>query len=152
VQGTVFNYGVNQDRLKAWGFQSLAEIKDDLIANLYKIPPVAPRGLRDEDGVTRAISYVDHPFAASFVLFGDFYDTTAHNLNTDQFLVGLPDPSCVSCFREDDPRFVVQHTAMLRWDYHRSVEKLTDTVYLVTGPHPKDIKPYDILHCCVKKA
>lgn len=152
IQGTVFNYGVNQDRLKAWGVGSLAEIRDDLMANLYKIPPVAPRGLRDEEGSTRAISYVDHPFAASFILFADFYDTTAHNLQSEQFLVGLPDPSCVSCFREDDPRFVVQHTAMLRWDYHRSVEKLTDTIYLVTGPEPRDVKPYDILHCCVKKA
>ena len=152
IQGTVFNYGVNGERLRAWGFHSLADIKNQLVENLYSIPPVAPRGLRDEEGFTRAISYVDHPFAASFVLFADFYETTAHNLNVDQFLVGLPDPSCVSCFREDDPRFVVQHTAMLRWDYHRSVERLTDTIYLITGPTPKDIKPYDILHCCVKKA
>jgi hypothetical protein len=41
---------------------------------------------------------------------------------------------------------------MLRWDYHRSVERLTDTIYLVTGPSAKDVKPYDILHCCPKKA
>ena len=152
VQGTVFNYGVNNERLKNWGFSSLREIKDDLIENLYQIPPVAPRGLRNEDEQTLAISYVDHPFSASFVLFQDFYETTAHNLDADEFLVGLPDPSCVSCFRDDDPRFVVQHTAMLRWDYHRSVEKLTDTIYLVTGPTAHDVKPYDILHCCVKKA
>lgn len=152
IQGTVFNYGVNNERLKAWGFSSLSEIRNDLIDNLYKVPPTAPRGLRDEEGGTRAISYVDHPFAASFVMFGDFYETTAHNLGADQFLVGMPDPSCVSCFRDDDPRFVVQHTAMLRWDYHRSVERLTDAIYLVSGPSPKDIKPYDILHCCVKKA
>lgn len=152
IQGTVFNYGVNGERLKTWGINALSEIRHDLIENLYAIPPVAPRGLRDEDGETRAISYVDHPFAASFILFADFYETTAHNLGTDQFLVGLPDPSCVSCFRDDDPRFVVQHTAMLRWDYHRSVERLTDAIYLVTGPQVKDVKPYDILHCCVKKA
>ncbi len=152
IQGTVFNYGVNTERLKAWGFGSLQEIKEDLIENLYAISPVAPRGLRDEEEQTQAISYVDHPFSASFVLFHDFYETTAHNLDAEQFLVGLPDPSCVSCFRDDDPRFVVQHTAMLRWDYHRSVERLTDTIYLVTGPGPKNVKPYDILHCCVKKA
>jgi hypothetical protein len=151
VQGTVFNYGVNSERLKTWGFNSLADIRNELVENLYKVPPVAPRGLRDDDSGTLAISYVDHPFAASFVLFKDFYETTAHNLGADQFLVGLPDPSCVSCYRDDDPRFVVKHTAMLRWDYHRSVERLTDTIYLVTGPTPKDVKPYDILHCCVKK-
>jgi hypothetical protein len=40
---------------------------------------------------------------------------------------------------------------MLRWDYHRSVERLTDTIYLVSGPTLKDVKPYDILHCCPKK-
>jgi hypothetical protein len=137
--------------LKNWGVSSLGDIRSDLIENLYRIPPVAPRGLRDEEGQTEAISYVDHPFSASFVLFEDFYETTAHNLGADEFLVGLPDPSCVSCFRDDDPRFVVQHTAMLRWDYHRSVEKLTDTIYLVTGPNARDVKPYDILHCCVKK-
>lgn len=151
IQGTVFNYGVNNERLKAWGFTSLSEIKDELIENLYSIKPVAPRGLRTDDGDTQAISYVDHPFSASFVLFQDFYETTAHNLDTEEFLVGLPDPSCVSCFRNDDPRFVVEHTAMLRWDYHRSVERLTDAIYLVTGPTPKNVKPYDILHCCVKK-
>jgi hypothetical protein len=152
IQGTVFNYGVNNERLKAWGYSCLNEIKDHLVENLYGIPPVAPRGLRDDEGETQAISYVDHPFSASFVLFQDFYETTAHNLDTEEFLVGLPDPSCVSCFRNDDPRFVVQHTAMLRWDYHRSVERLTDTIYLVTGPALKSVKPYDILHCCVKKA
>jgi hypothetical protein len=152
IQGTVFNYGVNSERLKAWGYTALSEIKDHLVENLYGIQPVAPRGLRDDDGETKAISYVDHPFSASFVLFQDFYETTAHNLDSEEFLVGLPDPSCVSCFRDDDPRFVVQHTAMLRWDYHRSVERLTDTIYLVTGPAPKNVKPYDILHCCVKKA
>ncbi|MEI6082794.1 MAG: hypothetical protein WCS70_00680 [Verrucomicrobiota bacterium] len=152
IQGTVFNYGVNGERLKSWGIDSLAAIRNDLLENLYAIPPTAPRGLRDDEGETRAISYVDHPFAASFIMFADFYETTAHNLSADQFLVGLPDPSCVSCFRDDDPRFVVQHTAMLRWDYHRSVERLTDSIYLVTGPQLKDIKPYDILHCCVKKA
>ena len=152
IQGSVFNYGVNSERLKNWGFSSLNEFKDDLVDNLYKIPPVAPRGLRDEDGQTQAISYVDHPFSASFVLFEDFYETTAHNLGVREFLVGMPDPSCVSCFRDDDPRFVVQHTAMLRWDYHRSVERLTDTIYLVTGQAQKDVKPYDILHCCTKRA
>lgn len=151
IQGTVFNYGVNVERLKNWGFHSLNEIKDELIENLYNIPPVAPRGLRDDEEQTQAISYVDHPFSASFVLFQDFYETTAHNLDADEFLVGLPDPSCVSCFRDDDPRFVVEHTAMLRWDYHRSVERLTDTIYLLTGPTLKDVKRYDILHCCVKK-
>ncbi|MGA2221911.1 MAG: hypothetical protein ABSH21_09065 [Verrucomicrobiia bacterium] len=152
VQGTVFNYGVNTERLKNWGFTSLSEIEEDLMDNLYNISPVAPRGLRDEDGVTQAISYIDHPFSAAFVLFEDFYQTTAHNLDTSEFLVGLPDPSCVSCFRDDDPRFVVQHTAMLRWDYHRSVERLTDTIYLVTGPSTaQDVKPYDILHCCAKR-
>ena len=152
IQGSVFNYGVNSERLKNWGFSSLNEVKEDLVDNLYNISPVAPRGLRDDDGQTQAISYVDHPFSASFVMFEDFYDTTAHNLNTHEFLVGLPDPSCVSCFRDDDPRFVVQHTAMLRWDYHRSVERLTDAIYLVNGPSLKDVKPYDILHCCAKKA
>jgi hypothetical protein len=152
IQGTVFNYGVNSERLKNWGFSSLNEIKENLIDNLYNIPPVAPRGLRDDDGQTQAISYVDHPFSASFVLFEDFYETTAHNLDAREFLVGMPDPSCVSCFRDEDPRFVVQHTAMLRWDFHRSVERLTDAIYLVTGRSLKDVKPYDILHCCAKKA
>ena len=151
VQGSVFTYGVNVERLKNWGFKSLEEIRDHLIDNLYNIPPVAPRGLRADDGATQAISYVDHPFSASFILFDDFYETTAHNLSTGEFLVGLPDPSCVSCFGDRDPRFVVRHTALLRHDYHRSVERLTDTIYLVTGPSPADVKPYDILHCCPKK-
>ena len=130
----------------------LDDIMEDLLDNLYKIPAIAPRGLRDEDGTMQAISYVDHPFSASFVLFHDFYETTAHNLNAREFLVGMPDPSCVSCFRDEDPRFVVRHTANLRWDYHRSVEGLTDTIYLVSGPKREDVKPYDILHCCPKKA
>lgn len=152
VQGSVFTYGVNVERLKNWGVKSLEEIMDDLIDNLYNIPPIAPRGLRCEDGTTQAISYVDHPFSASFILFDDFYETTAHNLSASEFLVGLPDPSCVSCFNDNDPRFVVRHTALLRHDYHRSVERLTDAIYLVTGPTPADVKPYDILHCCPKKA
>ena len=152
VQGTVFTYGVNTERLKNWGVKSLNDVMDDLMDNLYSIQPVAPRGLRDKEGNTQAISYVDHPFAAAFILFEDFYATTSHNLSASEFLVGLPDPGCVSCFRDDDPRFVVQHTAMLRWDYHRSVERLTDTIYLVTGPKAEDVKPYDVLHCCPKKA
>lgn len=151
VQGRVFTYGVNTERLKNWGVRSLREIMDDLMDNLYAIPPVAPRGVRNGEGQTQAISYVDHPFAGAFILFEDFYETTAHNLSTNEFLVGLPDPGCVSCFRDDDPRFVVQHTALLRWDYHRSIERLTDTIYLVSGPRPQDVKPYDILHCCPKK-
>ncbi len=151
IQGSVFTYGVNSERLKNWSRDSLDDILEDLLDNLYSISPVAPRGLRDSDGVTQAISYVDHAFSASFILFEDFYSTTSHNLSTDEFLVGLPDPSCVSCFRDDNPRFVVQHTAMLRWDYHRSVERLTDTIYLVSGPTPQDVKPYDILHCCPKR-
>lgn len=151
VQGTVFNYGVNTERLKNWGFRSLAQIKRDLLDNLYATAPVGPRGLRDEQGDTHAISYVDHPFSASYILFEDFYETTAQNLGTPEFLVGLPDPSCVSCFRHDDPRFVVQHTAMLRWDYHRSVERLTDTIYCVTGPRPQDVTSYDILQSCAKR-
>ncbi len=152
IRGSVFNYGVNSERLKDWGVTQLSDIEDTLLDNLYNIPPVAPRGLRGDEEQTQAISYVDHPFSASFVLFEDFYQTTAHNLGCSEFLVGMPDPSCVSCFRDDDPRFVVQHTAMLRWDYHRSVERLTDTIYLVSGPTAKDVKPYDILHCCAKKA
>lgn len=152
IRGTVFNYGVNLERLKTWGFRNLAAIRSDCLANLHTTAPVAPRGLDDGDGGRRAISYVDHPFAASFLLFEDFYETTAHNLHARRFLVGLPDPSCLSCFRDDDPRFVVEHTAKLRWDYHRSVEKLTDTIYLVTGPRPHDIQPYDILHGCARPA
>jgi len=152
IQGSVFTYGVNTERLKNWACDTLDDIMEDLVDNLYSIQPVAPRGLRNDEGVTQAISYVDHAFSASFILFEDFYNTTSHNLSADEFLVGLPDPSCVSCFRDDDPRFVVQHTAMLRWDYHRSVERLTDTIYLVSGPTVKDIKPYDILHCCPKRA
>ncbi len=151
VQGRVFTYGVNAERLKAWGRKSLDDIMETLLENLYSIAPVAPRGLCNNSGTTQAISYVDHPFSASFILFQDFYQTTAHNLSTEEFLVGLPDPSCVSCFREKDPRFVVQHTALLRWDFHRSVERLTDTIYIVTGPTLKDVKPYDVLHCCPKK-
>jgi hypothetical protein len=152
IQGSVFNYGVNIERLKNWGFESLNKVREDLMNNLYKIKPVAPRGLRGSNGSTDAISYVDHPFCASFILFEDFYETTAHNLDAKEFLVGLPDPSCVSCFRDDDPKFVVQHTAMLRWDYHHNVERISDTIYLLTGPTLRDVKPYDILHCCAKKA
>jgi hypothetical protein len=150
VQGSVFNYGVNSERLQDWGLSALSEIGELLVDNLYELPPVTPRGLKDDDGGTVAISYVDHPFCASFVMYEDFYETTAQNLGAAEFLVGLPDPSCVSCFRCDDPRFVVQHTALLRWDYHRSVERLTDTVYLVRGPTVRDVKPYDILHSCAK--
>lgn len=151
VQGSVFTYGVSVERLKNWGCASLDDIMEQLLDNLYGIKPIAPRGLRDQHGATRAISYVDHPFCASFILYEDFYETTSHNLGATEFLVGLPDPSCVSCFRDDDPRFVVQHTALLRTDYHRSVERLTDMIYLVTGPEVRDIKPYDVLHCCPKK-
>ncbi len=151
VQGRVFSYGVNTERLAHWGKKSLHDIMDDLMDNLYAIPPISPRGIRNEHGEHQAISYVDHPFSASFILFEDFYETTAHNLGTKEFLVGLPDPSCVSCFRDQDPRFVVQHTALLRWDYHRSLERLTDTIYLVGGPDPREVKPYDILHCFPKK-
>jgi hypothetical protein len=151
IQGSVFTYGVNVERLKNWKVKMLEDIMEDLVDNLYGISPVAPRGLRGDDGDARAISYVDHPFSASFILFDDFYETTAHNLSASEFLVGLPDPSCVSCYRDDDPRFVVQHTALLRHDFHRSVERLTDTIYLVTGHTPADVKPYDILHCCPKK-
>jgi hypothetical protein len=150
VQGSVFHYGVNAERLRSWGFSTLADLDDVLMNNLYALPPVTPRGLKNDDGDTLAISYVDHPFCASFVLYDDFYETTAQNLGAEEFLVGLPDPSCVSCYRADDPRFVVQHTALLRWDYHRSVERLTDVVYLVTGPKLRDVKPYDVLHACVK--
>ena len=152
IQGSVFTYGVNPERLKSWSCASLDDIREDLLDNLHRITPVAPRGLRDKNGVTQAISYVDHAFSASFILFEDFYNTTSHNLGAAEFLVGLPDPSCVSCFRDDNPRFVVQHTAMLRWDYRRSAERLTDAIFLVSGPTPKDVTPYDILHCCPKKA
>lgn len=151
VQGRVFTYGVNTERLKNWGKKNLHDIMDDLMDNLYGIPPITPRGLRNDQNEHLAISYVDHPFSASFILFEDFYETTSHNLGATEFLVGLPDPSCVSCFRDDDPRFVVQHTALLRWDYHRSLERLTDAIYLVSGPDPRAVKPYDILHCCPKK-
>ena len=152
VRGAVFTYGVNPERLAQWGRESLAELYDVLLENLQAEPPVVPRALRQADGRTAAISYVDHPWCASLILFEDFYETTAYNLGSSRFLVGLPDPSCVSCYRENDPRFVVEHTAQLRWDYHRSVEKLTDTVYLVTGPHADRIQPYDVLHCAPKKA
>jgi hypothetical protein len=152
VRGDVFTYGVNTERLHAWGFQSLDDIMDVLLENMYGLPPVPPRGLRDKDGDTHAVSYLDRAFCASFILFQDFYQTTAQNLHTKNFLVGLPDVSCVSCFRDDDPRFVVHHTAMLRWDYHRNVDRLTDTIYLVSGPSVADVKPYDILHCCAKTA
>ena len=152
VRGTVFHYGVNSERLHHWGFATLREIWPDLLAGLAQVSSVRPRGLRDEQGQVQAISYADHPFSASFVLYEDFYETTAGNLNAPEFLVGLPDPGCVSCFREDEPRFVAEHTTRLRGDYHRSVEHLTDTIYLVTGPTPQDARPYDVLHGCVKQA
>lgn len=151
VRGSVFHYGVNSERLRQWGFTSLADIWRDLLAALARVPTVRPRGRRDEQGRVTAISYVDHPFSASFVLYEDFYETTAANLDASEFLVGLPDPGCVSCFREDDARFVAEHTTKLRGDYHRSVEHLTDTIYLVSGPTRRDVHPYDVLHCCVKK-
>jgi len=150
IQGSIFNYGVNFDRLRAWGVSSLADIHEHLMDNLYAISPASPRGLRNDSGSTTAISYVDHPFSASFILFEDFYETTVQNLGTREFLVGLPDPSCLSCFREENPRFVVKHTAMLRLDYHRSVDRLTDTIYQVTGPSLRDVKPFDILQSCAK--
>ncbi len=152
VQGRVFTYGVNSERLAHWNASSLEDLMGDLLDNLYAIPPVSPRGLRSGDGETCAISYIDHPFSASFTLFEDFYETTAQNLDAQEFLVGMPDPSCVSCFRDDDPRFVVQHTALLRCDYHRSVERLSDAIFLVSGPERTDVRPYDVLHCCPKKA
>lgn len=150
VQGRVFNYGVNTDRLRTWSVSSLADIHEHLIDNLYAIAPARPRGLRNESNETCAISYVDHPFSASFILFEDFYETTVQNLGATEFLVGLPDPSCLSCFREENPRFVLKHTAMLRLDYHRSVDRLTDTIYRVTGPSLRDVKPFDILQSCAK--
>lgn len=152
IRGDVFTYGVNADRLAQWGLTALDEIYEVLLENLATQPPVTPRTLEDAEERVRSISYVDHPWSASFILFEDFYETTAQNLNTRRFLVGLPDPSCVSCYREDDPRFAVEHTAQLRWDYHRSIERLTDTVYLVTGPRVEDAHPYDVLHCSLKKA
>lgn len=152
IRGDVFTYGVNTERLRAWGCQSLDEIMEVLLENIYRQPPLPPRGLRAADGQTCAVSYLDRPLCASFILFQDFYQTTAYNLRAKTFLVGLPDANCVSCFRDDDPRFVVQHTAMLRWDYHHSSERLTDTIYLVSGPAIADVHPYDILHCCAKTA
>jgi hypothetical protein len=151
VQGSVFTYGVGRERLHAWGYSTLEAVIGDALENLYHLPAVPPRGLRDNAGRTRAISYVDHPLSASYTLFNDFYQTTARNLGVDEFLVGLPDPGCVSCFNDDDPRFVVQHTAVLRREYHHGVERLTDTIYIVTGPSPQDVRPYDVLHCCPRK-
>ena len=151
VQGSVFTYGVGRERLHAWGYSTLEAVIGDALENLYHLPAVLPRGLRDNAGRTRAISYVDHPLSASYTLFNDFYQTTARNLGVEEFLVGLPDPGCVSCFNSDDPRFVVQHTAVLRWEYHHGVERLTDTIYIVTGPSPQDVRPYDVLHCCPRK-
>ena len=124
VQGSVFTYGVGSERLRAWGCSTLEAVIEDALDNLCRLPSVTPRGLRDNTGRTRAISYVDHPLSASFILFDNFYQTTARNLGTEEFLVGLPDPGCVSCFSSDDPRFIVQHAAVLRWEYHRGVERL----------------------------
>lgn len=152
IRGDVFTYGVNAERLAQWGRASLDDIYGVLLDNLHALTPVAPRALPDDAHGLVAVSYVDHPWSASFILFEDFYETTAHNLQARQFLVGLPEPSCVSCYREDDPRFVVEHTAQLRGDYHRSVERLTDTVYLVTGPRVADAQPYDVLHCRLNPA
>jgi hypothetical protein len=151
VQGSVFTYGVGSERLRAWGFSSLETVIEDALNNLYRLPSVPPRGLHDNDGHTRAVSYVDHPLSASFTLFDDFYQTTAQNLGAEEFLVGMPDPGCVSCFSDDDPRFIVQHAAVLRWEYHRGIERLTDTIYLVSGATPQDVRPYDVLHCCPRK-
>ena len=56
--------------------------------------------------------------------------------------------------RDDIDHFLVEQYIELNpilWSL-RSVERLTDTIYLVSGPTPKDVKPYDILHCCPKKA
>lgn len=151
IQGSVFHYGVNTERLRAWGARSLQDLAADLLANLGRVPAPTPRGLRDEHGRLQAVSYAGHPFSASFVLHEDFYETTAGNLGSPVFLVGLPEPGCLSCFRENDPRFVVEHTARLRLQYHRSTEHLTDVIYQVHGPLRNDVRPYDVLHCCVRK-
>ena len=147
----MFTYGVGSERLRTWGFSTLEAVIEDALDNLYHLPSVPPRGLRDNTGRTRAVSYVDHPLSASFTLFDDFYQTTAQNLGAEEFLVGLPDPGCVSCFSDDDPRFIVQHAAVLRWEYHRGIERLTDTIYIVSGPAPQDVRPFDVLHCCPRK-
>jgi hypothetical protein len=151
VQGSVFHYGVNTERLRVWGLRSLQDLAPDLLANLGKVPSPTPRGLRDEHGRLQAVSYAGHPFSASFVLYEDFYATTAENLGARTFLVGLPEPGCLSCFRDNDPRFIVEHTARLRLQYHRGAESLTDVIYHVRGPLRTDVRPYDVLHCCVKK-
>jgi len=151
VRGTVFHYGVNTERLHQWGFAALTDIWKDLTASLYRLPAVRPRGQCDGRGQVQAIRYADHPFSASFLLYEDFYATVSRNLDASEFLVGLPEPGTVSCFREDDPRFIAEHTTQLRWEYHRSIERLTDTIYLVTGPTRAHIKPYDVLHCCARR-
>ncbi|MGD0017411.1 MAG: hypothetical protein ABSC38_07860 [Verrucomicrobiia bacterium] len=151
IQGSVFTYGVGSERLRTWGFPTLEDVIEDALSNLQRLPAIPPRGLCDNSGRVRAISYGDHPLSSSFILFSDFYRTTAQNLGVKEFLVGLPCPGCVSCFSSEDPQFVVQHTAALRWEYHRGIERLTDTIYVVGGPTLQDVQPYDVLHCCPRK-
>jgi hypothetical protein len=64
VQGAVFHYGVNTERLHSWGLHSLSDLRDDLLANLHRLPLVRPRGLLNERGELRAVTYAEHPFSA----------------------------------------------------------------------------------------
>lgn len=150
VQGTVFHYGVNSERLRLWGVATLGDLWGDLLANLQRLPPAHPRGQRNELGQLRAVTYVDHPFSASFVMGEDFYAMTAQTLGCREFLIGLPEPGYLSCFREDDARFTVEHAAQLRGAFHGGVEQLTDVIYVVNGPTRQHVRPYDVLHCCAR--
>ncbi len=152
VQGSVFHYGVNTERLHQWGFDSLQDIWKDLMQSLYKLPAIQPRSQRGPTGKVRAIDYVDHPFSSSFLLYEDFYETTAENLGAKRFLVAVPQHNHLSCFRVDDARFVAGHASRLRWEFHRSIEPLSDTLYLVVGPQAPDARPFDLSHFCVKHA
>jgi hypothetical protein len=84
-------------------------------------------------------------------MYEDFYATTAENLGCREFLVGLPEPGHLSCFREDDARFTVEHAAHLRGAFHGGLERLTDVIYVVNGPTPEHVRPYDVLHCCARQ-
>jgi len=141
---------VNSERLKDWSRDSLEDIMEGYSTISTASRPSRAR-LRNEESQTQAIKLrrprvqrVVHPLRG-------FLQHDRHNLSTDEFLVGLPDPSCVSCFRDDDPRFCrpAHRHAPLGLPSQR---RAPDRYHLQSPARPEGRQTVRLLHCCPKKA
>jgi hypothetical protein len=145
VCGNVFQYPVTGELLRAWNFESLVELHDLLVDNLYNLGPLHPHVLGNEDsGAALALVFDEHLLASSAVLYDDFYESCCDNLGCAEFLVGVPTHDFLTCFRADDTKFVLRHTADVRWNFHHRRHGLSDLVYAMHGPRVSDVTPHDI--------